>query len=106
MPVVLAGVEREVRRDRDQLGALEREDAVELREAQVVADGEAYRPALEPRHDRLLARLLRLGLAVAVPAHLDVEEMDLPVHRHELAVGIEDEARVRELLPPLAALGD
>ena len=50
--------------------------------------------------------LLRLRLAVGEAADLDVEEVDLPVGRDELAFGVEDEAGVRELLAALAALGD
>jgi hypothetical protein len=50
--------------------------------------------------------LLGLGLAVRQPADLDVEEVDLPIEGRELALGVEDEARVRELLAPLAPLRD
>ena len=58
------------------------------------------------RDDRLVARLLGLGLAVDVAADLDVEQVDLPVDGDELAVGVEDAARVRELLAAVAPLGD
>src|SRR6185312_3816816 len=78
----------------------------ELREADVVADGQPDRPPF-PAHDHgLFARFLRLRLAVDVTADLDVEEVDLAVEAEQLAVGPEDQARVRELLAPVAALGD
>ena len=65
VPVILARVEREVRRHGDELGALEREDAVELRES----GGRSRRSAraASPRrvgHDGLVAGLLGVGLAV------------------------------------------
>src|SRR5207302_7282035 len=101
VPVVLAGVEREVRRNGDNFCTFERKDAVELRKTEVVADREADRPVLEPRDDRLVARLLGVRLAVPVAADVHVEEMDLPVDGRELALRIEDETRVRELLPAL-----
>ena len=47
LPVVLAGEERERGRHGDELGALDGEDAVELGEAEVVADGQPELPALD-----------------------------------------------------------
>src|SRR5207249_3429082 len=58
------------------------------------------------RDDRFLARLLRIRLPVDVTAGLDVEEMDLAVDGGEVALGVEDDARVRELLSIVAALCD
>ena len=104
--MVAPGRRREVRGHRRKLRSLQREDPVELREADVVTDGEADRPPFRARHDGLRAGLLGLRLAIHVAPHLDVEEMDLAVHRDELAFGVEDAARVRELLTALAPFGD
>src|SRR5207247_8165170 len=106
VPMILARVEREVRGNGGEQRALEREDPVQLREAQVVADGEPDAPALGLRDNRLLAMLLGLGLAVREAADLDVEEVDLAIRSDEVALRIEDEASVRELLAALAPLGD
>src|SRR5581483_12494275 len=104
--VVAAGRRREVRRHGDELGAFEGEDAVQLRKANVVADGQTDGPVLDRGDDGLAARLLRLGLAVNVAADLDVEEVDLAIHGDELALRVEDAARVRELRAAVAAFGD
>src|SRR5262249_20238789 len=104
--MVLARVEGEVRRHGEEKRALERQNPVQLGEAEVVTDGEAARPALDLGDDRFLARLLRVRLAVDVAAGLDVEQMDLAVDGGDLAFGIEDDARVRELLAALPSLGD
>src|SRR5581483_2050303 len=74
--------------------------------ADVVADRQPDGPVLELRDDRFGARLLRLRLAVDVTADLDVEEVDLAVDGDELAAGVEDAARVRELLAPFPTLRD
>ena len=105
-PVVLAGDERERRGHGQQLGPLDGEDAVQLGEAKVVADGQPDPPALDLAALRGVPRLLAVGLAVDDAAHLDVEHVDLPVHSRDLALGVEDDAGVRELLAPLAALSD
>ena len=57
------------------------EDPVELREAQVVADGqpERRRPGAPRRADDLVAGLLVVGLAIGDPADVDVEHVDLAV---------------------------
>ena len=104
--MVLAGVEGERGRDGDELGALDREDPIQLGEAQVVADAEPDTPALDLAGHGLVPGLLRLRLAVHVPAHLDVEQVDLAVDGGDLALGVEDDARVRELLAAVAPLGD
>src|SRR5207247_4222440 len=102
MPVILARRCREVRRNGDELRTVEREDAIELGEADVVTDREAEPPVLDVGDDRLVAGLLRLRLPVDDTADFDVEQVDLPVGRDELAVRVEDEARVRALLTALA----
>src|SRR5690348_16607129 len=104
MPVILSGRRREMRRNGDELRTLEREDAVELRKADVVADRQPELPILDIRDDRLAAGLLRFGLAVHDATHLDVEEVDLAVRRDDLSVGAEDEARVRALVATFAQL--
>ena len=58
------------------------------------------------RDDGVLSGLLGLRLPVGDAADLDVEEMNLAVRRDDVAVGVEDERRVRELLASVAALGD
>src|SRR5213082_2761769 len=80
-----------MRRDRDDLRAVERQDAVQLGEANVVTDRQAELPVLRLRDDSLAAWLLRLRFAV--------DGGDLPAR-------IEDDARVRPLLAPFAALDD
>ena len=81
-------------RDGEHLRAAHREDAVELGEAQVVADGQAQAGAAggSREHD-LVARRLVLGLAVGAAADLDVEHVDLAVDRAVLAVGPDVHAR-------------
>src|SRR2546421_11738789 len=98
MPVVLAGVEREMGGNGGEQRSLEGEDPVQLGEAEVVADRQADRPALDLGDDRLLAVLLGLRLAVGEPADLDIEEVDLPVRGGEIALRVEDETGVGELL--------
>src|SRR5215204_4657580 len=106
MPVILAGRRREMRRNSDELRTFEREDAIQLGEADVVTDREPDLPVLRFGNDGFLARLFRLGLPVDDAADLDVEEVDLAIKRDDLTVGVEDEARVGERLAPLAPLGD
>src|SRR5215210_6261257 len=106
MPVILARRRCEVRRNRDELRTLQREDAVQLGEAHVVADRQAELPILDVRDDGFLAGLLRLRLAVDDAAYLDVEQVDLAICRDDLAIRIEDDAGVRPLLAAVAQLDD
>ena len=79
LPVVASGGQRERRGHGEQPRAADGEDPVELGEAQVVADAE---PDLDPGRlgdDDLVAGLLARRLAVADPADVDVEHVDLAV---------------------------
>src|SRR5262249_33937500 len=106
MPVILACRRREMRRNGDELRTFEREDAVELRKPDVVANGGTAPPISRVHDDGLVAGFLRFGLAIHDPADLDVEQVDLAVSRDDLAVRVEHEARVRALLAALAKLDD
>src|SRR3954447_18169806 len=106
MPVILAGRRREMRRNRDELRAVEREDPIELGKADVVTHRQPELPVLGVGDDGLVARLFRLRLAVDDTADLDVEEMDLAIRRDDLARRLEYEARVRALLAAVAQLDD
>jgi hypothetical protein len=94
-----------VRGHRYELSALEGEDSIQLGEAHVVTDRQSDLPVFYVCDDRFVARLLRLGFSVDDTADLHVEEVDLAIGRDELPRGVEDETRVRELLPSFAALG-
>ena len=74
-------------RDRDHAGAADREDPVELREAEVVADAEPEPEAAGVGADDLVAGLLAIGLAVADAADVDVEHVELAVGGDDLAGG-------------------
>src|SRR5205807_8786483 len=90
MPVVAAGVQRERRRHREDARALAGERAVELGEAQVVADGEADLGRAGVDDDRLFAGLDRGRLAVGgAVGDGDVEEVDLAVDAANFAAGID-----------------
>ena len=107
LPVVARRRQRERGRDRDDPRTADREDPVQLREAQVVADGEAQLDALGGlREHDLLAGLLELGLAVDAPADLDVEHVHLAVDGPDLSGGVDVDARVGELLLPGHELED
>jgi hypothetical protein len=107
LPVGAAGDLGEGRRHEQHARALDRQGAVELGEAQVVADGQSEADAAGGvrLHD-LVAALLRLRLAVDLAAHLHVEHVDLPVDGLELAVGTDVHGRVRELVAVVAPLHD
>ena len=81
--------------------------AVQLGEAQVVADAQAQAGAVGGRaeHRRVAGRLV-VGLAVDGAVDLDVEQVDLAVGRADLAVGADVDARVAQLLLAGDALGD
>ena len=95
---------------RDHRRAADREDPVELGEAEVVADrhaeGDAVEPARQRRGDDLGAGLLVLGLAVGDAADVDVEHMDLAVGGLDLPVGADQDRGVEGPLLALDPLGD
>ena len=55
LPVILASRQRKCRRQHDRLRALQGQDAKQLREAQVVADGQPDQEAIDLRDDNLIA---------------------------------------------------
>ena len=103
----LAGGAGEVRGHREHERPVEREDPVELREPDVVADAQPDTRAVGgfAGHD-LVARLVAVGLAVVGVADGHIEEVHLAVDGLDLAVGGDVEARVRELVVAVAALAD
>ena len=106
LPVRLAGDAREVGGHRDDARAAQREDPVQLRKAQVVADGQPDRDSVRGlgQHD-LGGRLRAVGLAVLDAPDLHVEHVDLAIDRPDLPVGAHVDRRVRHALAALAALG-
>ena len=87
LPVVAAGGRGEGGWHRDQASPAQRQDPVELGEAEVVADGQPEVGIAERGGDDLLAGFLELGLAVGDPADEDVEHVDLAVEGEVRAVG-------------------
>ena len=103
----LARDAREVRGHGHDARAPQREDPVQLGEAQVVADRQPQADAAGGlRHDDLVRRLGALGLAVLDVADHHVEHVDLAVDGLELAVGADVDGRVADALMTLAALRD
>src|SRR5215207_7959051 len=97
-PMVFAGLEGEGGRHCQHRCAADREDAVELREPKVVADGHAERDSGQrfpdrSRHD-LVTGLLVIGLPVRDAADVHVEHVDLPVTGMKL-VGPDGELHAR-----------
>ena len=105
LPVVAAGGERERGRHHQQLGPAQREDPVQLGEAQVVTDAQADGPALHVHRHDLLPRILHVGLTVNVAGDVNVEEVDLPVGREDIATRAHHHARVRQA-PGVRSFGD
>ena len=95
LPVVLAGHQGERGRQHDRLRAAQGQDAKELGEAQVIADREADRNAIDLGDGDLVAgsdgrRFLVLGNAI----EHDVIHVDLAVAGDDLTRGIDDEGGV------------
>ncbi len=80
LPVRDAGLVLELRGNREQLGAECHESTEQLREAEVVTDGQSDPHVLDRVGDELRARGEGRGLAEGrLPFEVDVEEMDLPI---------------------------
>ena len=99
VPVRLAGLLGEGRRDRQERRAGLGERAVERRKAQVVADGHAEPAPWQIGDHRKIAGTIvaRLAIALAV-GEVDVEHVDLVVARDDLAPAIDQEGTVRGLV--------
>jgi hypothetical protein len=109
LPVRLAGLGREGAGHGHEARPASGELAVELRETHVVADREAQASERRGGHHALLAggdadRLF--DHITAVIAQIDVEEVDLPVHRLDRAIGREQRAGVVYARLPRDRLGD
>src|SRR5262245_57060011 len=67
-------------RDGDDLGARARQGAIEVREAQIIADGETELAPRQVGENGLLARPIVAALTVALAAtQIDIEHMNLVV---------------------------
>jgi hypothetical protein len=89
-PMVAAGVPREGGRHQQQLRAGQGVQAVQLGEAEVVADRQAGEDAVDFRDHHLVATADRCRFAVAgLPGEADVEQVQLVVARRDAARGIE-----------------
>src|SRR5204863_8611606 len=99
MPVRLAGLPREGRRDRQERRAGFGERAIERRKAQVVADRKPEPPPWQVVYHRKLARPVAARLAIAFATfEVDVEHVDLVVARDDLAAPVDQEGAVRRLV--------
>ncbi len=100
LPMVPAGLQREGRGQEDDLSARTPQLQEQLREADIVADGEAEGDVLRLEGHHLLPRLEdgAFAIALAVGRH-DVEEVDFAVAGDFLAVRAEDQRRVVEPVP-------
>ncbi len=72
--------------------------AEQFGEAQVVADRQADTPERAVYHHHLVARLYRVRLVVIFVAQFQVEQMNLVIARHLLAVFIEHQAGIPDLV--------
>ncbi len=104
--MVLAGGRREGRRDGQDLGPGEHQPAVELREAQVVADRHPHGATDRAARDHLVAGQRRRRLAVGDAADLDVEHVQLAVDGVDGSVGKDEQAGVVAARLPLDPLDD
>src|SRR3954447_18748144 len=95
VPMRLAGLLGEGRRDREKRRAGVRQRAVERRKAQVIADREAEPAPRQIGDDAALARpeITRLAVALAT-AKVDIEHVNLVVARTNLAARIDHERTV------------
>src|SRR5262249_43259559 len=105
-PVVPAGLHREGRGYRDETRSPGGEPPIQLREPEVVADRQTHRYASERGDDDLLTRSHRRRLLIGRPLDLDVEEVELPIASHQLAIRIEHYRGVVDALLPVDSLED
>ena len=99
VPVVLARLLAEGRRDEQHRRAVRGERPVQLGEADVVADRHPGAPELGlGRHDLLAGRVEERLAARLGAGRVGVEEMDLAVPGHELTMPVEEHARVVDTL--------
>src|SRR5262249_62391685 len=95
VPVGGARGEGEGGRDEENLRAGPNQTAVELREAKIVADGEAEDAELGGHHHGLGPRGARVRLAHGdPPGEIDVEQVHLAIACEEIATGTEETAGV------------
>ena len=95
MPVRLAAVEGEGRRNGQHFRAVPRKAAVEMREAQVVTDGQPHIHAAAVRTHHFIARGKIAGFAIAFPvADIGVEHVNLVILRADPAVGADKQMPV------------
>src|SRR5947208_11550026 len=92
VPMRLAGLLGEGRRNGDERAAGIGERTVERREAQVIADGEAKAPPRQVGGDGELTRTVIARFAIALATReVDVEHVNLVVARDNLDGGIDQE---------------
>src|SRR5207237_7765654 len=92
VPVRLAGLPGEGRRDSKECGAGFGKCAIERRKAQVVADGKPKPPPRQIGQYREVARTIAARLAIALAAlEVDIEHVDLVVTRDDLAAAAAQE---------------
>src|SRR5215204_3694148 len=96
LPVVLAGHEGECGRQQDGLRTLKRQDAKELRKAQVVADSESDRDAVDLSDGGDLSSRCYSGrlLEPSDAVEHDVIHVDLAVAGDDVTRGIDDDGSV------------
>ena len=99
MPVGRAGDAGEGGRHGEEIRPGLGQRPIELRKAQIVADGHAEPAPGQLRQHGLGARPIGLGFLVALPVgHVDVEHVDLVVTRPDPAAGIDQERAVGETI--------
>src|SRR6478735_532743 len=99
MPMRLAGLLRERRRDRDERRTGLSQCAIERRKAQIVADRQPNSAPGNVHRRGEFARPVAAGLAVALAAReVDIKHVDLVVARGDLALWVDQERAVDGLL--------
>ena len=90
LPVRRASHRRKGRWRADQFGAALTQRRIQLREAQVVTDGQTQAADRCLRHHQMLAGIEVRRLTIAAPGitDIDIEQVELVIARHPLAVGV------------------